>query len=323
MSAFIKVTVPATVANVGCGFDVLGFALEAPADVVYVGFNASNEIQVFNHTEFDLPLHPEQNCAGKAVLSYLQVLGKKRVGIDIHIAQKIRPGGGLGSSAASAVAAALGVNTLFNNPLENKALMKHCLEGEAVASKAWHADNVAPALLGGFTLINGYDPLEIIQLPVPDDLYCTVAHPNIKVETAQARALLPSQVLLENATQQCGNMGGLIAGLYTSNIDLIGRSVQDVLVAPQRAALIPGYHRVKNAVVKAGAMCCEISGSGPTMFAFSKTKKQAERVGVVMQRTFNDEGLFVEVYASKIKSSQPLIEQLEESPFNNKEHELL
>lgn len=304
----IKVAVPATVSNVGCGFDVMGFAVDVICDEVLLSKRNVKGIRISNITGDGgkLPLSLDQNTCGKAVKEIAGDFGIDS-GIDIKIKKNIGFGSGLGSSAASAVAGVYAMNKLFNLRLTKSQLLNYALKGEEVASKAIHADNVAPCLYGGFVLIRGYDPIDIIKIKSPGKLICTIIHPQIEIKTSEARGILPKSIPLKKAVKQWGNVGGLVAGLMSGDIDLIGRSVHDEVAEPKRAKLIPGYEEIKSAALNAGAAACSISGSGPAVFAFSSSIKTANLVAKEMKRTASNNKLKSKIYISKINSSGPKV----------------
>jgi homoserine kinase len=284
----IKLFSPATIANVSCGFDVLGLCLDSVGDEMTITKSAQPGIRITKIVGADLPLEAEKNVAGVAALALLAHL-QPSCGFEIRIIKNIRAGSGIGSSAASAAGAVFGINQLLGTPLTNKELVHFAMQGEKLASGSAHADNVAPALLGGFTLVRSYEPLDIIAIPSPADLYVTVIHPHIELKTKDARSVLKENIPLKKATVQCGNLGGLISGLYTADYDLIGRSLHDELVEPIRSILIPQFDELKAAAKQAGALGGGISGSGPSVFALSKGRetagKAADAIRAVMCRT--------------------------------------
>ncbi|MFN3405755.1 MAG: homoserine kinase [Cytophagaceae bacterium] len=308
MKDSIKVFAPATVANVACGFDVLGFAVESPGDEVILKKKSSPGIKISSITgdEGRLSKDAEKNTVGVSIQRFLNHIGSKQ-GIEISLNKKMPLGSGLGSSAASAVAGVFAVNQLLGLPMTQQELLPFAMEGERMACGSAHADNVAPSLLGGFVLIRSYDPLDVIKIPTPANLYCTIIHPQIEVQTKDARDILKKQILLKDAVIQWGNVAGLIAGLMMSDYELIGRSMHDVIVEPIRSILIPGFDDVKKSAIDAGALGCGISGSGPSIFALSKTKDNAQKVGQAMQKVFNSIDIGSEVYISKINNSGPQI----------------
>jgi homoserine kinase len=304
----IKVFAPATVANVSCGFDVLGFALQEPGDEIILVQNDSCQLQIKSITgdEGQLPKEVEKNTASAVIKNILESLNL-RIGIDIFLHKKMPLGSGLGSSAASAVAGAYAINSLLGYPLTKDQLLKFTMQGEGVACGSEHADNVTPALFGGFVLIRSYDPLDIVQLPAPDKLFATVIHPRIEIKTKDAREILKKEIQLKNAIKQWGNVGGLIAGLYKSDYGLIGRSMEDHIIEPIRSILIPGYDPVKKAAVDAGVLGCGISGSGPSIFALSKGEDTAKKAGEKMRIEFKKIGVDSDLYISKINREGPRI----------------
>jgi homoserine kinase len=299
MNESIKVFSPATVANVGSGFDILGFALGNRGDIIEVLPNNEKSLRIINKSDTDLPLNPAKNVASVAVAALLGEIESEQ-GFDLVFHQKISPGRGIGSSAASSAGSVFAVNELLGRPFTLKQLVAFAMQGEKIASGVAHADNVAPALLGGFTLIRSYHPLDIIQLPSPEDLLCTIAHPDIIVRTEDSRKILLKEIQLKDAVIQWGNVAGLVSGLYTNDYELIGRSLQDVIIEPVRALLIPGFDTIKKAVVKAGALGCSISGSGPSIFALSNSMEVALRVEHVMQQIFKSMDIEVDTFTSHI-----------------------
>jgi homoserine kinase len=295
----IKVFGPASVSNVGPGFDLLGFALESPGDELIIRKNGSGKLRLINETECSLPTDPEQNVAAVAARALLEELDQP-LGFDLVFTRKIHPGSGVGSSAASCVAAVVGINELLGSPLETAALLPFALEGEQVASGALHADNIAPALLGGIILIRGYNPLDIKHIPYPDDLWCAVVHPGLEIRTAESRKLIPDTVPLETALQQCGNLAGLVAGLATADYGLIGRSVNDLFAEPYRTFMIPDYARLKEGALEAGSVGTGLSGSGPSVFSLCRGQEMAEAVGRVMFKHFTDRNIKTRTYVSRI-----------------------
>lgn len=276
---------PATVANINVGFDVLGMAISQPGDEVMACFNASRSVRIA-HISGDGGKLPREdaalNTAGAAVIALCQHLGETR-GIDLHIHKKMPLGSGLGSSAASAVAAVVAANALLGSPLTKLELLPFVLAGEAVASGTAHGDNVFPSLLGGIVLIRSYQPLDVVQLPVPQGLCCAVLHPSVEILTKEARSILPTHVPMKDAVQQTGNMAGFIASLYTGDFALLSRSLVDVLVEPYRSALLPAFDSVKSQALDNGALAFGISGSGPSMFAFAPSLGVATQIGGAMQ----------------------------------------
>jgi len=305
----VKVYAPATVANVACGFDIFGFALDRPGDWVQLERSQVPGLRIrsISGDEGRLPLDVQRNTAGIAIQAYLDHLGCPKEGFEISLEKDMPLGSGLGSSAASAVAGVVAVNALMGSPLTLKDLLPFAMEGERVACGSAHADNVAPSLLGGFVLIRSYEPLDIVSIPVPSELRATVVHPHIEVNTKDARSILEREISLASSIVQMGNATGLMAGLLLSDYALIGRSLQDVLIEPIRSILIPGFDAVKAAALEAGALGCSISGSGPSLFALSKGEVQANAVAEAMKKAFASFGIDSETYVSSINVAGPKI----------------
>lgn len=300
----VHVFAPATVANVACGFDSLGFAIHRPGDDVVVRFSNKPGLTITKITGDGgkLPLEAEKNTAGVAALSLIKDLGVGP-GIEMEIHKGIPIGSGMGSSACSAVAGAFAVNELLGRPLKKKQLLSYSLEGEAIASGgAIHADNVGPCLLGGMILIRSNTDLDTIHIPVPEQLYAVVVLPELQILTVDARNILPTEISLEEGITQWGNLGGMIAGLVQKDYALIGRSLQDVIAEPYRSKLIPGFYQVKEAAIKAGALGCSISGAGPAIFALCQGDECAFKVGIKMQQAFEAEGIKAERFISPINT---------------------
>jgi homoserine kinase len=295
----IKIFAPATIANLNCGFDILGCCIDGIGDEMIFRKSTEKGIRITKITGADLPYETNKNVAGVAALAIYETQNVD-FGIEIEIHKKIKAGSGIGSSAASAAGAVFGVNKLLSKPFSKKELVAFAMKGEAIASGSEHADNVAPCLLGNFTLIRGYNPLDIIEIKSPDDLFAVVLHPHIEVKTADARAVLSKEIPLKDAITQTGNLGGFIAGLYSNDYDLMGRSLQDVIVEPKRKHLIPHFDKVKTAALEHGALGCGISGAGPSIFALCKSKSTAEIAAENMKKAYENSGISFDVYISKI-----------------------
>lgn len=302
MKPGIKVFAPASVGNAAVGFDVLGFAIEHPGDEVIARISDKPGFRITKITgaKGRLPYEVEKNTAGLAALRLLQHLGEENRGIEMEIHKKLPIGSGLGSSAASAVAGAFAINELLKRPLEKRALLPFALQGEELASGGIHADNVAPSLIGGVILTRQNIPLDVHRLPVPKGLYATIIHPEVEVLTKDARSILSDQVPLKKMIQQNANMGAFVIGMFNSDIELIGRSLQDLVIEPQRAKLIPYFKEVKEAALNAGALGCSISGAGPSIFTLNANSLIAERVGEAMEKVFNDAKIENQLYISPI-----------------------
>ena len=295
----IKLFCPATIANLSCGFDVLGLCLDNVGDEMIIRKTSEKGIKIIKIVGADLPLETEKNVAGVAALAMISNLNLD-FGFEIEIYKKIKAGSGIGSSAASSAGAVFGINELLGRPFSTKDLIPFAMEGEKLASGSAHADNVAPALLGGFVLVRSYNPLDIIKIKSPEELYATVIHPQIELKTSDARSVLKQNVTLKQAVIQCGNLGGLISGLYTNDYDLIGRSLNDEIVEPLRSVLIPKFDLAKQKAIENGALGGGISGSGPSIFALSRGKETAEKVAKAMSQVYEEMNLKYEIHVSKV-----------------------
>ncbi len=300
--AGLKVFAPASIGNIGVGFDIMGLALEKPGDEIIVrpsdkaGFRIA---EVFG-AKGRIPKEVEKNTAGVAALRLLEYLGETGRGIEMEIYKKMPFASGLGSSAASAVAGVMAINEILGRPLSKKELLPFALQGEQIASGSLHADNVAPSLMGGIIFIRSNKELDIHRIPAPRGLYATVVHPKIEIKTSEARGILSDSVTLKQHTEQSGNLGGFLIGLYNTDFNLIGRSLQDNIIEPQRAKLIPGFYEAKEAALNEGALGFSISGAGPSVFALCANSLVAENVGIAIQRTFSKEKIESEVFVSRI-----------------------
>jgi len=294
----VVVRAPATVANLVCGFDVLGLALDHPYDRIAITLLDERVIRIVHDDEYGLPTDPEKNVMGVALLALLEEV-KEAVGFDVVCTKGIRPGSGIGSSAAGAAGAVVGANKLLGNRFSKNDLIRFAMEGEKIASGARHADNVAPAIYGGITLIRSMEGPDIVQIPFPE-LYVTIIHPQIEVKTSDARQILKTSVELKDAVHQWGNVAGLVSGLFLKDYELIGRSLEDVIVEPQRCILIPGFAEVKKDSIRAGALGGGISGSGPSLFMLSKDASVAADVEIMAKERYYKIGLPVLTYISKV-----------------------
>ena len=297
---------PGTVANLVCGFDILGLCLDSPADKMEVRLLDTAEIKIKSADGYPLPEDPALNTAGAPLLEMLQDLDQK-VGFEILIHKRIKPGSGIGSSAASAAGAVAAANYLLGNPFDKVQQIQYAMAGEKVASGVKHADNVAPCIYGGITLIRSIAPLDVIPLAAPD-LYVSVVHPQIEVRTADARAILRQQVPLKNAIRQWGNIAGLVTGILKNDLPLIGRSLEDHIIEPVRSTLIPGFRELKKSCKEAGALGGGISGSGPSIFMLSSSRQTAEEVEIIMQDTYRTLGIDYHSYVSMINKEGVRIE---------------
>jgi homoserine kinase len=295
----IKLFCPATIANLSCGFDVLGLCLATAGDEMIIRKSDKKGIRITKIVGANLPLETENNVAGVAALAMLEEI-ETEFGFEIEIYKNIKAGSGIGSSAASSVGAVFGINELLGRPFTRKELVKFAMQGEKLASGNAHADNVAPCLLGGFTLVRCSNPLDIIKIDSPSELYATVVHPQIELKTSDARSVLKQTVSLKSAITQWGNVGGLVAGLYTQDYELIGRSLHDEIIEPIRSMLIPGFDLIKKTAYENGALGSGISGSGPSIFALSKGKETAEKIAKAMSAVYDEINLPYEIHVSKV-----------------------
>lgn len=304
---FIRAFAPASVANVACGFDIMGFPLPGIGDSVEAEFCDGEEV-IITAIEGDggrLPLTASENTAGRAAQAVMEKAGIRR-GMALKVIKGIPLRSGIGSSAASAVAGACAANALLGSPLGRMGLLEAAMQGEQVACGALHADNVAPSLFGTFVIVRSYQPLEILELPLPA-IDCVVVHPDLEVNTREARGMLKAEVPMADLIRQSGNLAGLVVGLHRGDYDLIGRSLQDVIVEPQRAGLIAGFAEVKAAAMNAGALGCSIAGSGPSLFAWCRPDGSAKFVGAAMADAFAHHDIGSQVHNVALQSAGPEI----------------
>ena len=294
----ITIKAPGTVANIVCGFDVLGLALNDPYDIMTVKLIEEPVVVIHNVDDYGLPTDPLKNVAGVALLEMIERL-ENRVGFDVTIEKKIMPGSGIGSSAASSAGAVVAANQLLNNIFSNADLVQMAMLGEKLASGVKHADNIAPCIYGGVTLIRSIHPLDVISIPSPP-LYVTLVHPQIEVRTEDARQILRKQILLKDAIRQWGNIAALVTGLMKSDYELISRSLEDVLIEPIRSILIPAFDEVKAKSLEAGALGGGISGSGPSIFMLSRNEATAHAVEKKMQEIYTNTGIPFHTYVTTV-----------------------
>jgi homoserine kinase len=292
----VKIHAPATVANMVCGFDILGFAVNEPFDEMQIRFSDKQGITIINDDEYNLPTEPEKNVAGAALIAMMDEI-EPGFGFELTIKKNIKPGSGVGSSAASAAGAVVAANRLLNDRFDKENLVRFAMNGEKLASGVKHADNIAPCIYGGVTLIRSIFPLDIVALDAPT-LFVTIVHPQIEVKTSDARSILKHKVLLKDAIKQWGNIAGLVAGLLQFDYELIGRSLEDVIIEPVRSILIPGFDLVKQKSKEAGALGGGISGSGPSIFMLSKDKTTAIVVEKEMKSIYEKLGLDHHTYVT-------------------------
>ncbi|WP_285009515.1 homoserine kinase [Pedobacter faecalis] len=309
MKQSVKVFAPATVANVVCGYDVLGFAVNQPGDEVVMRLTGGSGVTISKITgdEGKLPLDPEKNTVSASVQHYLRHIGKPDTGVDIELHKKMPIGSGLGSSSASTVAGLFAINTLFDSQLSNRDLVPFAMKGEELACGYGHADNVAPALMGGFVLIRSYEPLDIISLPFPQGMHAAVVYPEVDVPTKDARQMIRAKVQLKDAVTQWGNVAGLVSGLFMNDYELIGRSMTDVLVEPTRAILIPDFAVMKSMALEAGGIGFGISGSGPSVFALTKDADTARQITQKLQDHLKGLDINSLSFVSEMNKKGPII----------------
>jgi homoserine kinase len=294
----ISVLSPATVSNVVCGFDCLGFALSAPYDEMTVRLIKEKTVKIINHDDFNLPTEPEKNVAGKALLSLIRA-SVEDFGFEVETTKHIKPGSGIGSSSASASGAVVAANRLLNDRFSKAELVEFAMDGEIIASGARHADNVAPCIFGGFVLVRSTNPVDIVRLDFPT-MFATVIHPQIEIKTSEARKILPAQVPLKDAIRQWSNVGALVAGLQKGDYKLISRAMEDFIAEPVRKSLIPKFDEVKNKSLAAGALGGGISGSGPSIFMLSETLPTAQKVENAMREIYEQTEIDFNIYVSEI-----------------------
>ncbi|OCX51178.1 homoserine kinase [Mucilaginibacter sp. PPCGB 2223] len=305
----IKVFAPATVANVVCGFDVLGFAVNAPGDEVVMRLVGKPGVAI-TKIEGDngkLPKAAEKNTVSASVQHYLKYVDRTDVGVEIELYKKMPIGSGLGSSSASTVAGLYAINKLMGDLLTPMEMVPFAMKGEELACGYGHADNVAPAMLGGFVLIRSYEPLDIIKLPVPQGLYCAIVFPDVDVPTRDARQMIRKSVQLKDAVVQWGNVAGLVSGLFMNDLDLIGRSMHDVLVEPTRSILIPDFYKMREMAMEGGAISFGISGSGPSVFAFTRDEQTANVITQKIQQHLKTLNINSYTYVSAVNEQGPQI----------------
>ena len=297
----VKIFTPATVANVGCGYDILGFCLDSVGDDMIIRKVNKKGIFITQIDGFELPYEVEKNVAGVSALALYNTLNLD-FGFEIEISKKIKPGSGIGSSAASAVGSVFGINHLIGNPYSKNELIKFALKGEAIASGEEHADNIAPAIMGGFTLVRSTNPVDIISLPFPENLYATILHPQIEIKTSDSRSLVPSKISLTDVISQLSSVGSFIHALHTSNYDLLGKSIKDLIAEPKRMKLIPYYENLKKIAVNSGSLGTSISGSGPSIFSLTKGIDTAKEIQNQLKVFMDKTNISFTTYVSKINS---------------------
>ena len=298
----LKVFAPATVGNLGVGFDLLGFAIHGPGDEIIFkpGKKPGLTITKITGARGKLPTDPEKNTAGVAAMSVMKYYDAENEAIEIEIRKKMPMASGMGSSAASAVAGAFGVAKYLRLGLQKKELLKFAMEGEFIATQSYQADNVAPSLLGGMILTRDNTTYEFKKIHIPEGLIAVVIYPHIKILSKDARDILSPTVTLAQHTQQAGNLASLIAGLYTSDFELIKRSIDDVIIEPQRAKLIPHFYQIKEAALDLGALGFSISGAGPAMFALCDNTMIAGNIIEKANEIYGDNKIHITTYLSSV-----------------------
>lgn len=298
----VKILAPATIANLVCGFDILGLAINNPQDEMELTLSNEPGIRIKHIDGYNLPAEPAKNVAGAALIALMEEYDDKSIGFDLTINKIIKPGSGLGSSAASSAGAVVGANHLLNQHFTKPDLVRFAMNGEKVASGVKHADNITPCIYGGVTLIRSIFPLDIIELSAPP-MYVTVVHPQIEVKTSDARQILRKEVQLKDAIKQWGNIAGLVAGFLKNDYELIGRSLEDVIIEPIRSILIPGFDAVKSQCKEAGALGGGISGSGPSVFMLSKEEHTAKQVEQIMRTIYNQIGVDYHTHVTTVNTT--------------------
>ena len=309
MKDSISVFAPATIANVVCGYDILGLAVDAPGDEVIMRKRTEPGVIITKITgdEGRLPLDASENTVSASVQHYLQYIGRPDVGVEIELHKKMPIGSGLGSSSASTVAGLFAINSLLGNPLSKMDLVPFAMKGEELACGSGHADNVAPALLGGFVLIRSYEPLDVIKLPYPETLHCAIVFPEVDVPTRDARKMIREKISLKDAVTQWGNIAGLVSGLFMKDEELIGRSMKDILVEPVRSILIPDFYKMREIATENGALSFGISGSGPSVFAFTRNEETSLKITQAVQQHLSKLNIGSQAYTSAVNADGPKI----------------
>ena len=297
----IKIFSPATVSNVACGFDILGFPIESFGDEMTISKSDNMGVRITKVEGYPIPSDPKKNVATVSAEKLIKDL-KPNCGFDIEIKKNIIPGSGIGSSGSNAAGSVFGINKLLGEPLTTKQLIKYAMAGEGISSLTEHPDNVAPALLGGLVMVKSIEEENIISLPIPKDLFCFVINPKIEVKTSFSRKILPREVELNLMTKQVANFGALVHALHTSNYDILRSSLVDNVIEKHRKKLIPSFDKVKNKCLELGALGCSISGSGPSIFALTKGKDDANKINTEINKIYKETNIDFSTYVSKISS---------------------
>lgn len=292
---------PATVGNACVGYDILGFALDAPGDEVTVRRIDEPEVRIDDITGVvtDLPSRPEENTATASLIAMRRALGLE-FGFEVSLKKGIPLGSGMGGSAASAVGAVVAAEAVIDEELSDGQRLDFSLSGESVASGARHADNAAPCLFGGLVLTRSVEPLDVVSIPVPEEIRCAVAYPNIRVDTRRARSVIPDEMPLSRYVDQSKHLAGFVSGCHSGDVELIARSMRDVLVEPHRAELIPGFDAVRKAAEEAGSLAASISGAGPSVFAWCPGGVDATRIAGAMAEAFDGAGCVADTWTGPV-----------------------
>ena len=297
----IKIFSPASVSNLCCGFDVLGFSIDGIGDELTITKSTNKGINIKEIKGYNVPLQNNKNTASVAAQALLDHL-KINEGFDIEINKRIKPGSGIGSSAASAVGAVYGINKLLGNPLKHEELLKFAMKGEFISSKTAPADNVASALYGGTILVNNRENYNVIKLPVPKNLYAIIHHPLIEIKTSDSRGVLPKSVDLKIASDQLSAVGGFIHSLHTQDFELMKISLKDYLVEQFRSDYVPAFNEIKSVADLNNTICCSISGSGPSIFTLVNSLSEAQRLKLVFDQIYRDKKLEFNSYITGLNS---------------------
>ena len=297
----IKIFSPASVSNLCCGFDVLGFSIDGIGDELRITKSTNKGVNIKEIKGYNVPLENNKNTASVAAQALLDHL-KINEGFDIEINKKIKPGSGIGSSAASAVGAVYGINKLLGNPLKHEELLKFAMKGEFISSKTAPADNVASALYGGTILVNNRENYNVIKLPVPKNLYAIIHHPLIEIKTSDSRGVLPKSIDLKIASDQLSALGGFIHSLHTQDFELMKISLKDYLVEQFRSDYVPAFNEIKSVADLNNTICCSISGSGPSIFTLVNSLSEAQRLKLVFDEIYKDKKLEFNSYISSLNS---------------------
>ena len=298
----VRLFSPATISNLSCGFDVLGLCLETIGDYMEIIKSKKKGIYITSIIGEKIPYDVKKNVAGVASEALIDSL-KPDFGFEIKIDKKIKPGSGIGSSAASSVGAVVGINHLLGNPFKLKELIPYALEGEKLACGSKHADNVAPAILGGITLVRSTKPIDIIKLPIPKNLKAVIIHPKIEIKTADARKVLDKSIPLEKASQYWANLGAFVSSLYENNYELMKKSIVDNIIEPKRSQLIPMFDSLKQIANDNDSIGCGISGSGPSVFSLANGLKTAKIINNSFKKIYEETGIPFKTYVSDINNS--------------------